>query len=430
VTYTRLAFLLLGLAVVGLAGIGAIRVYEALKAPSVSPVPFTKVKRGDVAFTITSQGSLQGGNSKVLTAPMTGSRELILTELRKSGELVNEGDVVAQFDTTEETFKLREAESDLLEAEQQVLQAKNETLAREEELTYELLKAGADHKLAELECRRNELLATMVAKQNNLALLAAKERLDKLQHDYVERKNAAQASIAIQEASRKKAQMQAETARRNIGLMTLKAPMKGYVNVEKNTNSNFFFPGMQFPLLQIGDAVRAGLGVVQIPDLTSWEVTAQINEQDRGHIALNQASEIRVMAAGKKFTGKVTNLGGTSGPPWNRRFECKLSLDSSSPELRPGMSAQIVIRTETIPNAIWIPAQALFESDSRRYVYVRSGNSFTTKDVTLVRRSESQAVLTGLNEGELVALANPTAHEQQNKGPASAPTTPGKATGK
>jgi len=424
VNQTRFLFLLLTVGVLGLAGVGAARIYEALKAPSVSPVPFTKVKRGEVAFSITSNGALQGGNSKVLTAPMTGSRELVLTELRKSGELVNEGDVVAQFDTTEETFKLREAESDLLETEQQVLQAQNEALAREEELAYELMKARADHKLAELECRRNELLATMVAKQNDLALLAAKERLDKLQHDYVERKNAAQASIAIQEASRRKAQMQAETARRNIQLMTLKAPMKGYVNVEKNTNSNFFFPGMQFPLLQIGDAVRAGLGVVQIPDLTSWEVTAQINEQDRGHLALQQVAEIRVMAVGKKFTGKVTNLGGTSGPPWNRRFECKLSLEQPSPDLRPGMSAVTVIRTESIPNAIWVPAQALFESDGRRYVYVRTGNSFTAKDVTLVRRSESQAVLTGLNEGELVALANPTEREEQNK--AAAPAAPGK----
>ncbi len=33
-------------------------------------------------------------------------------------------------------------------------------------------------------------------------------------------------------------------------------------------------------------------------------------------------------------------------------------------------------------------------------------------DVKLVRRSESQAVITGIKEGELVALSNP---DQQNK---------------
>ena len=407
-TRARFVFLLLALTGLGLAGFGGLRAWEALKIPSVSPVPMTKVKVGDVSFSITAQGSLQGGNSKVLIAPMTGSRELVLTDLTRSGELVKEGDVVAQFDTTEETFKLREAESDLLEADQQVLQAQNEALAREEELNNELIQARGDLKLAEHDCRRNELIAAIVAKQNILALEAAREKLAKLEHDYVARKTAAKASIAIQEASRKKAQVQADTARRNIQMMTLKAPMNGYVNVERNTNSNFMFPGMQFPLLQVGDTVRAGMGVVQIPDMKTWEVTAQINEQDRGHLALKQAADIQVLAVGKSYQGKVSNLAGTSGPPWNRRFECKLSLENPTPELRPGLSARIVIRTEVIPKALWIPAQALFESDGRKYVYIRRGESFTTKDVELLRRSESQAVLKGLNEGDVVALANPT----------------------
>jgi len=58
---------------------------------------------------------LQGGNSKMLTAPMVGGSGLVLTSLRRQGELVKAGDVVAEFDTTEQNFKLREAEADLAE---------------------------------------------------------------------------------------------------------------------------------------------------------------------------------------------------------------------------------------------------------------------------------------------------------------------------
>ncbi|MFN7921488.1 MAG: efflux RND transporter periplasmic adaptor subunit [Bryobacteraceae bacterium] len=400
---------LVGALVLALAGWGAKRMYRELEPRKEPPVPVAKVKRGEVKFSVVAKGALQGGNSKSLTAPMTGSSQLVLTSLRKPGDEVKEGDVVAEFDTTEETYKLREAEADLAEAEQQVLQAKNEALARAEELNYELIKARADVQLAEIELERNPFVPGMVAKQNELALEATRERLRKLEHDYPERKNAAQASIAIQEASQKKAQMQAETAGRNIGMMTLKAPMNGYVNVERNTNSNFFFPGMQFPLLQVGDSVRPGMSVAQIPDMTSWEITAQISEEDRGHLETGQAAQVAVVAlSGRGFKGKVTNLGGTAGPPWNRRFECKMSLDNPSPELRPGMSAQIVIQTHSIPDALWIPAQALFESDGRRFVYVRTEGGFVAKDVELVRRSESQVVLKGLGEGELVAMANPT----------------------
>ena len=413
---TRLSVAVMVLALLALAGWGANRLYRELEPKPEAAAPVTKVKRGDVRFTVSARGNLQGGNSKVLTAPMTGSPQLVITSLRKPGDTVSEGDVVAEFDTAEETFKLREAEADLAEAEQLLIQSKNEALAREEELNYELIKARADVKLAGIERERNEFLPSMVAKQNDLALEATKDRLSKLEHDYQERKAAAQASIAIQEAARGKASVQAETAKRNINLMTLKAPMGGYVSVERNTNSNFFFPGMVLPMLQIGDTVRAGMGVVSIPDMKSWESTAQISEEDRGHIALGQAVEMGVIALpGRVFHGKVTNLGGTTGPPWNRRFECKTSLDDPIGELRAGMSARIVISTETIKDALWIPAQALFESDGRKQVYLRSGSGFTAKEVELVRRSESQVVIKGLREGDWIALTNPTERSSGNR---------------
>ncbi|MEZ5354618.1 MAG: efflux RND transporter periplasmic adaptor subunit [Bryobacteraceae bacterium] len=405
----RLPLPIAGAVLLTLAGWGARHVARELGAGSHSRVPVTSVKRGDVTFTVVARGELQGGNSKTLTAPMTGSPQLILTTLRKSGDMVAEGEVVAEFDTTEETYKLREAEADLAEAEQQVIQATHEALAKEEELNNELIKTRGDLALAEIECERNPLLPDLVARQNELALEATRDRLRKLEQDYPSRKAAATASIAIQQAARKKAEVAAETARRNIGLMTLKAPMAGYVNVERNTNSNFFFPGMQFPILQVGDTVRAGTGVVQIPDMRSWEITAKISEQDRGLLAAGQPAEIRVVALpGRVFHGRVTNLGGTTGPPWDRRFECKMSLDDPEPELRPGMSTQMVVTTEMLRGVLWIPAQALFESDGRKQVFVQQGEGFVAKEVEMVRGSETRVVVKGLGEGETIATANPS----------------------
>lgn len=404
-----LAWLITVAVVLGVAGWGVTRAWRELQPASETPVPVTRVRRGNVAFSVVAKGSIQGGNSKSLTTPMTGSQQLVLTSLVKAGEMVSEGQVVAEFDTTEENYKLREAEADLAEAEQQVLQSQNEALAREEELNYELIKTRADVRLAEIERERNEFVPDMVAKQNDLALEATKDRLAKLERDFPERRAAAQASIAIQEAARKKAQMQADTARRNIGLMTLNAPVSGYANVERNTNSNFYFPGMLFPLFQVGDMVRPGMAVVQIPDLKTWELTAQLSEEDRGHIQMAQAAEIEIVPLpGRRFHGKVTNIGGTTGPPWNRRFECKLSLDDPVSQLRPGLSARIVVQTGAMQDVLWLPGQALFESDGRKQVYLRQpGGGFSAKDVELVRRSESQVVVKGLREGEVVALTNP-----------------------
>lgn len=405
---------------------------QAVTAPSSRDVPTTKVRRGDVAFTVAAKGSLQGGNSKMLVAPMTGSPQLVITTLRKPGEMVTEGETVAQFDTTEETFKLREAEADLAEAEQQVIQASSEALAKEEELEYELLKAKSDQVQAELECRRNPLVAAITAQQNDLTLADAKDRLGRIERDYPQRKAAAKASIAIQEASRKKATMQADTARRNIDMMTLKAPASGYVNVERNTNSNFFFPGMQFPTLQVGDQVRSGMGVVQIPDMSSWEVTAEIAELDRGHLSIGQPAEVRVVALpGQTFQAAISDLGGTTGPPWSRRFECKLKLSGPGTELRPGMSARITITTQTMKDVLWLPAQALFESDGRTFVYIANpAGGFTDRDVKLIRRSESRVVIDGAKESELVALASPDQKEAPGQKQKSSPGGAAKAIAK
>lgn len=398
------------------------RMFEKINAAEAAPLPSTSVKTGDVTFTVNASGALQGGNSRMLTAPMAGGGNLVLTDLRKSGELVQKDEIVAQFDTTDETFKLREAEADLAEAEQQVVQADYEAKAKEEELEYELITARGELKQAEIEVRANGVRAALTAKQNDITLAGARDKLSKLERDYPTRKAAATASIAIQEAQRKKAQVLADTARRNIEMMTLKSPAAGYVNVERNTNTNFFFSGMTLPLFQVGDQVRPGMAVAQIPDLNSWDVSAQIAETDRGHLSVGLPAEIEVVALpGRKFAAKVKDLGGTMGSPWDRKFECKLTLLEADPGLRPGMSARIVVTLETLKGVLWLPAQALFEQGGRTFVYARQGNRFLAKDVKLMRRGESQVVVTGVKAGEEIALASPDQKDQKDDKKAGAP---------
>jgi HlyD family secretion protein len=383
---------------------------------SGASIPTTRIRRGDLTLTVSAKGELQGGNSEMLTAPMTGGSDMALTSLRDSGDVVNAGDTVAQFDTTEQGYKLKEAEADLAESEQQVAQAEAESQAKEEEDHYALLQATVELRVAELEARRNELVAEIVAKQNDLAVKAAQDKLSQITHDLANRKATSQAGILIQQAALNKAKVKAEMARKNIESMTLRAHSTGYVSVQNNTNGNFMYLGMQLPALQVGDTVRAGMAVAQIPDLRNWEMTARIGELDRGHLAMGQQAEIRVIALpGQKFPGHVKDLGNVAGPPWDRHFDCKIAIDRPTPELRLGMSARIVITTEVLKNVLWAPAQALFESDGRTFVYVQNPDGFRPQDVKLVRRSESQVVIEGLPEGRAIALASPEQNKTQSK---------------
>ncbi|MFN7993034.1 MAG: HlyD family efflux transporter periplasmic adaptor subunit [Bryobacteraceae bacterium] len=406
----------------GLLGWGGARLIKAAAKPApASNLPVTRVKRGDVTITVNAKGELSGGHTETLSAPMTGGEDMAITYLRDNGEAVNAGDVVVRFDTTEQEFKLKEAEADLAEAEQQVIQAHADNQAKEEEARYALLQAKSDVKIAELEVRRNPLLATIVARENTLALEAAQDHLRQLEHDLANRQATSAAAIAIQEAARNKAKVKAETARQNIENMVLKARSSGYVNIQQNSNGNFMYWGMQLPTLQLGDTVNAGMGVAQIPDLKNWEVTANIGELDRGHLSVGQKVTVAIVALpGRAFVGTVKEIGGTTGRFWDRHFECKITLEQVSPGMRPGMSSNIVITTGLLPNSLWVPSQALFESDGRTFVYLQGPTGFVPRDVKLVRRSESQVVLTGVSEGQVVALASPDQQAQGAKSKGSA----------
>jgi HlyD family secretion protein len=407
------------------AGLGLIffygaRSYRALMGSKEAVIPVAKVQRGDVSLAITARGELRGGNPENLTAPMTGGTEMHITLLRKTGEQVKAGDVVVQLDTTEQEFKLKEAQADVAEAAQHLIQAKAQRDAEKEEDRYALQKAKTDVKVAELDVQKNPLLAAIVAKQNNLALESARDHLAQVEQNLANRQATGEAGIAMQEAAGAKAEAQASTARQNIESMTLRAHRSGYVSVKQNSSTNFFFGGMTLPLYQVGDPVRPGMAIAEIPDLKDWELAANIGELDRGHLAVNDKVAITIIAVpGRKFQGHIKELGGTTGPFWDRHFECKMALENPAPELRPGMSAQLVVTTDEMRGVLSVPSQALFESGGRTFVYVRSGRSFAAKDVKLLRRNETRAVVSGLSEGQMVALANPVEMAKKSSGGAS-----------
>jgi HlyD family secretion protein len=264
--------------------------------------------------------------------------------------------------------------------------------------------------------RRNEIVAKLIAHENELALDAARQKQAKLEKDLKNRLETGRSGIEMQQAARAKAEVKAKTARTNIESMTLRAKSEGYVAIQQNDDGNLRW-GMYLPPYQIGDIARPGKGVAQIPDMSSWEATARIGELDRGHISEGQVADIAVVALpGKNLHGKIKTIGGTAGPPWDRHFDCRVAIQDPNKELRPGMTVELRIVTGPIQDALWIPAQALFDAEGRKYVYVRGASGFKPHDVELVRRNESQVVIRGVEPGTVVALANPDQMTRKQQG--------------
>jgi HlyD family secretion protein len=84
--------------------------------------------------------------------------------------------------------------------------------------------------------------------------------------------------------------------------------------------------------------------------------------------------------------------------------------------LRPGLLADVEIEVERIPNALHVPAQAIFRKNGKPTVFVQKNGKFEPRTVQLVKQSETLMVLaSGVEAGEIVALADPTANKADKK---------------
>lgn len=78
--------------------------------------------------------------------------------------------------------------------------------------------------------------------------------------------------------------------------------------------------------------------------------------------------------------------------------------------LRPGLLADVEIIVEKIPNAVNIPAQAVFEDDGKMIVYVKQGERFEKRAIKPLKRSDSTLIIAdGLQKDEVIALTDPMA---------------------
>jgi multidrug efflux pump subunit AcrA (membrane-fusion protein) len=144
-----------------------------------------------------------------------------------------------------------------------------------------------------------------------------------------------------------------------------------------------------------------------------------VDETERGRLALQQPVTLQLDAiADRQFTGKVEHIGTlatsdfSAGWPIPRNFDMEFAINESDPRLRPGMTVQITVIVDRVPNAITIPAQASFLKSGQTVAYVWNGNKFEERPIQIERRSRDRILIAkGLQPGDMVALTDPTGKE-------------------
>jgi len=380
-------------------------------------IPTGHVKREDLDMKIYAAGELRASHSEVLTAPPIGGGTLQLIRLLPTGSSVKKGDVVMEFDPSEQRYKLEQSRSELLQAEQEITKAEDDAAVVAAQDKVALLKARFDVRRAELQVQENELVSAIDARKNDLLLEQAKRVQAELEQDVKSRSVSGHAAIALAQEKRNKAKLAMDQAQHNIEKMRVVAPMDGLVALEKNEGATggIFFSGMSLPEYHEGDQVQPGRTVGEVIDPKEMELAADVGELERNSVREGEPVAIRLDALpDSALSGTVKTLGGVNnrrfwGDNSRTKFEITIALTTKDSRLRPGLTAQIVISGEPRKNALCIPREAVFLKDGKRVVYVRKGNAFEPHEVTIRAENEGRAAIEGISAGSEIALADPIA---------------------
>lgn len=170
--------------------------------------------------------------------------------------------------------------------------------------------------------------------------------------------------------------------------MPVRAPVRGYV-ARKSVLKGLF--------------VTAGTEIFQLADLSTVWVLVDVYEADLARVRVGQKATFTSSSApGKAYPGKVQfiypalNVG-------SRTLQARVELPNPRLELRPGMFGDVVLETSA-EEAVVIPADALVDTGSHRYVFVDRGNGrFEPRAVRTGAAGDGKvAVLEGLAAGEKV----------------------------
>jgi multidrug resistance efflux pump len=423
----------IAVAVLLLAGVttGTLMALKRMHRPERS-VPTIRVMRGNLDLMIYTSGELRAGKTSMLVAPSVGT-SLRLIFLAKTGARVKSGDLVADFDPSDQEHNLEMASYDLRQAEQAIAKAKSDASVQESQDKVDLLKADFDVRRAEMDVSKKDLVSAIDAKKNLLALDEARRHLSQLKEDIASHSVSNQADIAVAEEKLAKARLSMQQAQKNIQSMHLRAPMDGLVAVQENRETNFYFTGMRLPEYREGDEVQPGAFVAQLLDMEQMEMQGKVAEIDRANLSPGEPADIEIYALPRlKITGKVKDVAGAAlQSAWfsdsgTSKFGVVIAMDHPDPQLRPGQTGVVAISAGEIKNVLYLPPQAIFAKSGNPVAYVRKGKEFSPEKIKIARRSETRIAVEGLAEGTEVALVNPEeAAQKTSPGAAASPSLGG-----
>jgi multidrug efflux pump subunit AcrA (membrane-fusion protein) len=383
--------------------------YSTITEVEVSVAP---VRRGDFVISVRTRGEIRSARSSILKAPLAPGLRIV--HLASQGSPVKRGDVVVQFDgvqqeqnVIQQTLQVQAIQGsiDQLHATQKI----NDDADVMNKMTSEY---GVES--AKLDASKADVIDAIDGEKFRIAVGVQEGSLQQVKANINAHLVGNDADNIRMDQWKDKAIRDLHTADSYLGMMQLRAPTDGVVNLLANFRSAGTF-GQSPPPFREGDSVWNGAEIAEIPDLSELYIDLKLDEVDRGKLQLGQQVRVRVDAIPDKeftanldFISPIAVLVFRGGPTSAKTFPARATLKNLDPRLSPGMSASAEVIIEREPRKLLIPVRASFDKDGKPAAYLQTGSSFKLVPITVGRRNDDEiVVLSGLKEGDIVTLESP-----------------------
>jgi HlyD family secretion protein len=388
-------------------------VLGAVRYSNRSPeVPTFDVKRGEFIDSIQFRGEVKAMKSVTISAPAEAG-DLQILKIVADGTQVKQGDVVVEFDKTKTEQDLAQHRSALKSAQAEIDQAKAQARLTEEEDVTAVKKSRFDVETARLDASKQEIVSKIEGAEANLKVADAEQKLHEVEEKLKADRAVSKATIESKIEASKKAAYDVQRAEQALTKMILRAPAGGMISL-----ISMWHPGGEAPF-KPGDRAWPGAPMAELPDVSTLRVSARADETERGRLALNETVSAQLDAIpDREFTGKIEQISTiatidfSAGWPIPRNFNLVIGLDQGDARLKPGMTTQLTVVVERVPNALTIPVEASFQKSGHNVAYVWQGSKFEERVIDVGRRSRDRILVAkGLSPGERVALKDPSVKE-------------------
>lgn len=367
---------------------------------------FVDTMQGDFQVIVSTTGELQAQNSTQIRGPQ-GAREIQLYQLTiqnliPEGSVVEKGDFVAELDRSELMTRLQDAQLALQRVESQFEQAQLDsslTLTQARNTLENLHFQLEEHEIA---VEQTAYESPSVQRQAVIELERTRRELEQEKIDYVTRVRQAEAQLREIEADLTQERNKLERLNNLMGEFTIHAPENGMIVYARNWQGRKTTTGSTISAF---DPV-----VAELPDLSSMESRTYVNEVDIQKVRPHQKVTLELDAVrGKQLTGEVTriaNIGEQRPNSSSRVFEVIITINEADTTLRPAMTTSNDIVIETVPEALFIPLEAVHTYDSRHFTFKRVGGQTVMQEIVMGSTNDNDVViLEGLQPDDQVLIS-------------------------